>query len=166
EDTPKAEIEAPVRSAIRRCEVFMNVSPVLTPRPRTFGYAWNAPSWWLHGRHAMQPAPRARHSSDCGLSLDSAKSKAKKLIRIANYRLSRRLLLRVCNSASFLARARMHRCRGRVRQIRDRVRSEQGSTRDTGLSTPSRRLAIGGAGIFHPLLPKGESALPKVSVSL
>src|SRR5947208_9006497 len=36
EDTPSAEIEAPVRSAIRRCEVVMNVSPVLMPRPRTF----------------------------------------------------------------------------------------------------------------------------------
>src|SRR6476659_2570134 len=63
-----------------------------------FSYAWKAPSGWLHGRHAMQPAPKTRHSSDCGLSLPWGKSKAKKLMRIANNRHSRELLLRPRNS--------------------------------------------------------------------
>src|SRR5436190_20493366 len=42
EDTPSAEMEAPVRSAIRRCEVVMNVSPV--------SYA-AAADFWLRMEH-------------------------------------------------------------------------------------------------------------------
>src|SRR4029079_7568109 len=61
---------------------------------------------WLHGRHAMQPAPGKRHSSDIVLSTHVRKSKAKKLIRIAIGCVSRGPLLPPRNSRSASTRAR------------------------------------------------------------
>ena len=45
EDTPNAEMEAPVRSAIRRCEVVMNVSPVSYAAAADFWLRLENPSW-------------------------------------------------------------------------------------------------------------------------
>jgi len=115
----------------------------------------------------MQPAPGARHFSDVGLSLDSAKSKAKKLIRIANYRLSGALLLRACNSQLSLARARKRNAAAWFPGEFSRFSSEQGCPRDTGpvdAAGPTRYRRRWG--FSNPSLPKGESALFKVSVSL
>ena len=42
-EIPIAVSEAPVRSAMRRCEVVMYLIPCLDSRPRILFYSWNAP---------------------------------------------------------------------------------------------------------------------------
>src|SRR5256885_8629802 len=105
----------------------------------------------------MQLRPQTKLSSDFGLSLHSAKSKAKKLIRIAIYRRSHAPLWLARNSLPGLARARV----GRNRPLgSDELRSSVHS------KVRAQKVAVDAAEATRYRRPNGFSSLPSGEIHL